>query len=493
MTGVRFFLGINKMNNKVLGFFPVLMLVIGSIVGAGIFNSPADLGGKANPGPIMVAWLLTGIGVFSIAMIFQFLSRAKPELEGGIYSYAREGFGEFVGFNSAWGYWWAAMFGNLAYFTAILKISSGYFPIIEQNKIVALLVASVILWSYYALIRAGIRVAGVTNAIITTLKLLPLLVVIFVCCIAFKPELFSGSLFSTTVAGSGTNVTIGNQVNDCFFVMLWTFIGIESAVVLSNKARSQKIVATATLVGFAVTMFIYVTVSTMSMGVIEAKKLVDSSSPLGTLLGSISWIGKPGQWLLDFGFLFSVMGAMLSWLLLASETPYIAAVRGNAFPKAFAGQNERATPVFSLTVTDIITQTVLILLFVLSDTGRIENSKSSVLQNLYAAAISLAGIMILLPYLFSTIFGFRTALKERKYLYLVFAVLGTVYAVWVIYALRIYAAAAVILYTPGIIVYKIAKKERGEKLVWGELVTYGLLAIASIVSIYYIVQGQIKF
>ncbi len=89
-------------NNKVLGLFALTMIVIGSMIGAGIFNSPADLGSVANPGAILIGWLITGFGVFALAMVFQFLSYKKPELEGGIYSYAKEQFGEFVGFNSAW-------------------------------------------------------------------------------------------------------------------------------------------------------------------------------------------------------------------------------------------------------------------------------------------------------------------------------------------------------------------------------------------------------
>ncbi|MBE0664356.1 MAG: amino acid permease, partial [Candidatus Aminicenantes bacterium] len=135
-----------KMETRVLGFLPLLAVVVGAIVGAGIFNAPADLGRVANPGWIIVAWAITGIGMFSLARIFQYLALRRPELEGGIYSYAREAAGEFTGFNSAYGYWWSALFTNLAFFFAIAKILGLYFPFLSRSKWAAFALASALLW-----------------------------------------------------------------------------------------------------------------------------------------------------------------------------------------------------------------------------------------------------------------------------------------------------------------------------------------------------------
>src|SRR4030042_4963235 len=173
------------MNLKVLGIFPLLAVVIGSMVGSGIFNSPADLGNRANPGWIVIAWGITGFGFFALVRVFQYLADKRPDLSGGIYTYAREAGGEFAGFNSAYGYWWSILFANLAYFFAIPKILSEYLPVLASNKWTAFLLASVLLWSYHLLIMAGIKTAGITNGIITLIKLLPLVFVVFVALFYF--------------------------------------------------------------------------------------------------------------------------------------------------------------------------------------------------------------------------------------------------------------------------------------------------------------------
>lgn len=132
----------NDTNHKVLGFLPLLGMVVGAIIGSGIFNSPADLGRLANPGWIFFAWVITGIGSFSLAKTFHYLAEKRPDLEGGIYTYGREAAGEFAGFNSAYGYWWSAIFTNLAYLFAIPKILSRYIPVLGQDKWASFLLAS---------------------------------------------------------------------------------------------------------------------------------------------------------------------------------------------------------------------------------------------------------------------------------------------------------------------------------------------------------------
>lgn len=480
-----------RTNIKVLGFFPLLALVVGSIVGAGIFNSPADLGGKANPGWIIAAWLITAVGIFSLVKIFHYLTDKRPELEGGIYSYAHEVAGEFVGFNSAYGYWWSTLFTNLAYLFAIPKILSNYIPVLASNKWAAFILASLLLWIYYFLILAGIKTAGIANGIITLLKLLPLLFVIGVTLFMFKPSLM-GDPFSTTLIGTGATAGFWKQITGSFGTLVFAFLGIESAIVISSKARNSRDVGRVTMLGFIITLTIYVLVSTLTMGVVPAKEIVNASSPLGAVLGYA--IGGFGKYFLDFGFLFSVMGALLSWLLLTAETPYIPAVKGHAFPKAFAQTNRRATPVFSLTITNIITQAILALLYTFSataDIGAIGNAP--LLQNLYLAAINLSVICALVPYVMSSILGARQAHQERNIAPVIYAILSVAFFLLVFVAMAKYAAAAVIIYTTGVIFRFFVHRERNEKFPLGEIVFYILLLLGSVVVAYFIGQGAIRF
>jgi len=480
-----------KTNIKVLGLLPLLAVVVGSVVGAGIFNSPADLGSKANPGWILAAWAITALGIFAMVKIFQYLAGKRPDLEGGIYTYAYEVAGEFVGFNSAYGYWWSCLLTNLAYLFAVPKILSYYFPILAENKWAAFILATALLWAYYLLIMAGIKTAGIANGFITLLKITPLIFVIGVTIFMFKPALM-GDPFSTTLNATGAAAGAWEQIGGSFGVMVFAFLGIESAVVISGKAKNARDVGRVTMLGFIITLTIYVLVSTFTMGAAPAREIVNASSPLGAVLGYA--VGDFGRHFLNFGFLFSVMGAFLSWLLLTAETPYVSVVKGGSFPKAFAKINRRATPVFSLTVTNIITQVVLILLYTFANSPDISaKGNAPLLQNLYFAAISLTVVCVLLPYLLSSVLAIKEAIREKIGVPVVFAVLAIVFFLWVLVSMIKYAAAAVVIYTTGAIFRFFVHRQRKEKFPRGEIVFYVVLLVVSLVVAYFIGKGQIQF
>ena len=478
-------------NFKVLSFLPLLALVVGSIVGSGIFNSPADLGRLANPGWILAAWAITGIGIFSLVRVFQYLAGNRPDLEGGIYSYPSELAGEFAGFNSAYGYWWSALFTNLAYLFAIPKILSGYFPVLAVDKWAAFLLASAILWGYYGLIRAGIKTAGLANVFITGIKLVPLLFVAGVAVFMFKPALFAAP-FSRVLQGTGEAVDFGRQIGGSFGVMVFAFLGVESAVTISAKARRAKDVGRVTGIGFFIVLTIYVLVSTLTLGVAPAQEIVNASSPLGAVMGHA--VGGVGRHVLNFGFLFSVMGALLSWLLLAAENPYVAAVRGHAFPKAFARTNRRATPVFSLTVTTLITQIVLGLLIAFAAVADIgARGNAPLLQNLYFAAISISVICALLPYVCSALLAIRYARREKVRRTFIYGILSAVFFAAVFAAMAKYAAAAAVIYASGIVLRALVFRERGKKIPLREIAFYALALVIGMVAVYLIASGRIAY
>jgi arginine:ornithine antiporter/lysine permease len=246
------------------------------------------------------------------------------------------------------------------------------------------------------------------------------------------------------------------------------------------------------MLGFIITLTIYVLVSTFTMGAAPASEIVNASSPLGAVLGYA--VGDFGRHFLNFGFLFSVMGALLSWLLLTAETPYISVVKGGSFPKAFAKINRRATPVFSLTITNIITQVLLILLYTFSISADISaQGNAPLLQNLYFAAISLTVVCVLVPYLLSSVLGIKLALRKKDRVPVVYAVLAIVFFLWVLVAMIKYAAAAVVIYTTGVIFRFFVHRQRKEKFPRGEIVFYTVMLVVSLVVAYFISKGQIQF
>jgi arginine:ornithine antiporter/lysine permease len=122
-------------------------LVVGSMIGSGIFALPSQMAGSAAPGPLLIGWVITGVGMLMLAFVFQTLASRKPEVDGGVYGYARAGFGNYIGFTSAFGYWVSAWVGNVAYLVLLFSTLGYFFPGLEGGTTVpAIIGASILLW-----------------------------------------------------------------------------------------------------------------------------------------------------------------------------------------------------------------------------------------------------------------------------------------------------------------------------------------------------------
>src|SRR6476620_10424761 len=111
-----------------LGLASLTAIVVGSMIGSGIFALPSQMAGSAAPGPLLIGWVVAGVGMLMLAFVFQGLAQRKPDVDGGVYGYARAGFGEYVGFTSAWGYWISAWVGNVAYVVLLMSTLGYWFP-----------------------------------------------------------------------------------------------------------------------------------------------------------------------------------------------------------------------------------------------------------------------------------------------------------------------------------------------------------------------------
>src|SRR5688572_7584668 len=168
--------GIPATTSHKLTLLPLIALVVGSMIGGGVFNLPSDMSRGASPGAIIIGWLITGIGMLMLAFVYQGLAVRKPNLNAGPYAYAKAGFGDFVGFNSAWGYWISAFLGNVAYAVAIFSALSYFMPVFgDGNNLAAIIGASIALWSIHALVLRGVKEAALINTITTLAKLVPLI------------------------------------------------------------------------------------------------------------------------------------------------------------------------------------------------------------------------------------------------------------------------------------------------------------------------------
>lgn len=468
------------MKQKTLGLFLLVALSVSSMIGGGIFNSPTDLIAKANPQTTLIAWIIGGLGVLSLVLVFQDLALRKPELKGGIYSYAREGFGDFVGFLSTWGYWLGGLLGTISFFPLFFKTFNSLLPNASGvDPLVAFLLASVVLWIITWIIALGVRDAGIVNAIVTIMKMSPLVLIILLGTAVFQTDIFFVPDWTSTLAASGEATTAFDQIRGAMGTILWCFLGVEAAVVLSNRAASQRVVARATVIGFFITLTVYVAISTLSMGIVGGKELASAATPLSDVLAR-TVIGSAGAYVAKIGLMISVTGATLSWILLIVELPYLAA-RDGLMPRWFAVENRHGVPINSLLVNQILIQIGLLSLL------------SEKLQATYFAIYSLSTSTMLIPYLFSGMYALKVYLNERETAgKIITALVASLYSVFVIYAVGLlYLALTVIIFALGTLPYHIAKREKGNTYALHESGLAASLIVSGIAMGYAVTTGAI--
>ncbi len=327
----------------------------------------------------------------------------------------------------------------------------------------------------------GNKNAGIINAVVTIGKLLPLTLVVILGIFIFKPELFTVSNWSTVLASSGKTTSTFKQVNGAMGTIIWCFIGVEASVVLSEKAESQAIVGKATVISLLITLLIYVSISLLAMGIIPAKNLAVSGTPLADVL-SKTVFGGAGAVIVKLGLIISLFGALISWVMLAAEIPYVAAKDG-VMPKWFTKENAAGVAINSLTFTNIITQVFLCTLL------------SDKLQSAYSLVFAIATTCMLIPYTLSSFYAIKVCNEEKingkdK----IIAILASIYTIYGIYAGGIkYFALAFIMYAFGVIVFNKAKKEKKQKYTSIEKIGTAVVVFVGVVMIVLLAIGKYHY
>lgn len=464
-----------------IGLFRLVTTVITLIVGAGVFTLAGDqAAGGASGGAILTAWSISAVGVFCLVMTFFALSRIKPELTGGIYSYASAGFGDFLGFNSAWGYWISALLCTVSFSALLFGALSYFFPIFGSGTdLAAVIGASCIIWFYAFLVSRGISEVTLINAVITISKFVPLLIAIIAIIFlgAFNPEIF----WANMQTGADPEMAFMDQVQSAMMVTIWVFIGIEGAVAISGRAKKSKDVGKATIIAFCCVLTLYMMVSLLSMGVMPLSELAKLENPALAYVMQAA-VGDWGAILINFAVSLSLIGAMLGYTVLASESPFEAAEKG-VFIKAFAKVNKKGAPVVTLVVTNIIIELFLITWLFTDST--------------YQFFYTLSAGMILLPYLLSAAYFAKVAFKEPEafkgrlsaplWFWRILGVVGVIYSLFLSWAAGALGLILMcLLYLPGVLMYIWGKKERGEKVFESvvDKVVLVIIIAAAVLSLY---------
>lgn len=429
-------------------------LVIGSMIGSGVFSLPQNMAAGAGPLAVIFGWVITAVGMLGLAFVYQGLAMRKPMLDAGPYAYAKAGFGPFIGFNSAWGYWLSAWLGNVSYAVVMFSALSYFFPYFgDGNTWQAVLGASVVLWIIHALVLSGVRQAAFVNLVTTVAKIAPIVVFIGAAAIAFKIN-----VFNLDFTGSA-NTSLGSlfaQTKSTMLVTLWVFIGIEGASVVSARAERRQDIGRATVTGFLTCLAVYALVSLLSLGVMAQPDLAGLKNP--SMAGVLEHIVGPwGAMLINIALVVSVLGAFLSWTIFAAEIPQ-AAARDGTMPKLFAHENANGAPSTSLWITNGLVQLFLAVTLYANST--------------YQALYYIASTAILVPYVFSGAYLLKLAATGESYdatggrgRDLLIGFIATFYGAWLVYAAGpAYLFMCAMLYAPGILFYALARRESGQKL-----------------------------
>ena len=303
----------------------------------------------------MIGWLITGTGMLMLAFVFQSLAQRKPEVDGGVYGYAREGFGRYVGFTSAWGYWISAWIGNVAYLVLLMSTLGYWFSGLEGGTTVTAIVgASVLLWVVHAHTLSGVRNAAFVNVLVTVAKVVPIVTFIAIAAVGFNAGLFTTDFWGEN-AGLGSTM---DQVKNMMLVTVWVFIGIEGAAVYSQRARSRKDVGRATIIGFVGVLALLLAVNLLSYGLMAQADIAGLSDP--SMAGLLeNKVGAWGAGFISAGLAISLLGALLAWVLLAVEILRLPA-RDHVLPAVLGKENRHGAPAPALWLTNICVQAMLL-------------------------------------------------------------------------------------------------------------------------------------
>ena len=450
---------------KKLGLSALTALVLSSMLGAGVFSLPQNMAAVASPSALLIGWAITGVGILFLAFAMLLLTRIRPDLDGGIFTYAREGFGELIGFCSAWGYWLCAVIANVSYLVIVFSALSFFTDTPELrlfgdgNTWQSIVGASVLLWVVHFLVLRGVQTAAGINLVATLAKLLPLGAFVALAALAFQLD-----TFRLDFSGLALGVPVWEQVKNTMLITLWVFIGVEGAVVVSARARHKRDVGRATLLAVLSALAVYLLVTLLSLGVVPRSELAEMRNPSMAGL-MVRLMGSWGEIVIAAGLIVSVCGAYLSWTIMAAEVPYLAATH-KAFPRLFARQNRNNAPSASLWLTNISVQASLVLIWLTGSD--------------YGTLLTIASEMILVPYLLVGAFLLKIATRP---LHQAVGIGACIYGLWLLYASGpVHLLLSVVLYAPGLLVFLYARRthQHDRSLKRRELALFGLLLVAAV-------------
>ena len=462
----------------------LVALVVGSMVGSGIFTLPSAFGRATGVLGALIAWCIAGAGMLMLAFVFQTLSRRRPDLDAGIYAYAKAGFGSYLGFVSAFGYWIACCLADVACLILIKATLGQFFPVFgDGTTVVAIVSASVMVWGVHVLVLRGVREAAALNTIATVAKMVPIVIFIGVVIAGFKADVFALNFWG---AAEHSLSSVASQVRNTMLVTVFVFVGIEGASVYSRYAKDRNDVGAATILGFLGVLCLLVLVTVFSYGILLREDLAALANPsMAGVMESI--VGHWGRVFISIGLLISILGNYLSWSLLAAEVLHSAG-KSNTMPAFLARENRNGVPSAALWLTNVVIQLFLLVTWFA--------------ESAFFIALKMTSAMTLVPYLLVAAFGCKLAWTGETYdgegsqrrVDGLRSAIATVYAAGMLYAGGAkFLLLSALLYAPGTWLYYYARREQQQRVFSAaEMMVFGVVAIAAIVALVALASGAIS-
>ena len=438
-----------------LGLTVATALVVGSIIGVGIFNLPSSL---ATYGPIsIVAMALTTVGAVALALLFAALSRRLPA-DGGPYAYARVAFGNGLGFANAWSYWITAWAGNAA-------IAVGWVLYVEEfvntghNKLATVLLVLVGLWIPAAINLSGLRNMGSVQVVTTVLKFA---VLVFMSVVGLF-YIDRANFTPWNVSGESALSAIGGGMA----IALFSYLGVEVAAVAAGKVRDpDHNIPRSTVLGTLASAVVYMLSLTVIFGVLSNSQLAASTAPFSTaanvMFGGV-WAGK----VMAIVVIISGFGALNGWTMICAEMP-LAAAKDGLFPDRFKRLSGKGVPAFGIVASTLLASIAMVINY-LGSNG----------VTVFTTLVLMTGITAAIPYGFSALAQIKWRWIDHQELHtpqfvrdMVVAVLSLVFSIlfiwysrntgnsfWVYWAPFFLAGGAMLL---GIPVYRAQRSKMTE-------------------------------
>jgi APA family basic amino acid/polyamine antiporter len=392
---------------KKIGLPAATSLVLGNMIGSGIFLLPASL--AAYGGISILGWIVSALGGFAIAKVFGELGQQFPKI-GGPYAFTKEGFGDFSAFLVAWGYWISICCTNAAIAVTMLSYLSVFFPVLNEVPIIAIATGLGTIWLLTWVNSRGVKEGSQVQLVTTILKLVPLILVaiiglFFIETAHFQPFNLSGESNFSAITATAT-------------LTLFAFLGIESATIPADNIKNpSKTIPRATMLGTGIAILVYLLGSIAVLGIIPPAELQTSQAPFADA-AAIIWGENAKKWV-ALGTIISTFGALNGWIMMQGQIP-LAAAKDKLFPSLFGKISKRNTPAAGIVFSSALISILMVMNFT---KGFVEAFEFMIL---------LATLTCLVPYLFSSASHLLFALRSGKKWKWIWGTLAFIFSMWAV-------------------------------------------------------------